>query len=133
DCLVAPSRGEGWGRPHHEAMLMELPVIATNWSGNTEFMTEANSYLLDYELAEAKYLEAGLWHYRGHRWANPSEQHLRQLMRHVSTHREEAAQKGKAAGATWWKTSASPAWAKRFCNVCAPSKASFSSRLVPQW
>ncbi|GEM_PF-3364967 len=97
DCLVAPSRGEGWGRPHHEAMLMELPVIATNWSGNTEFMTEANSYLLDYELAEAKYLEAGLWHYRGHRWANPSEQHLRQLMRHVSTHREEAAQKGKAA------------------------------------
>ena len=27
--------GEGWGRPHVEAMSMELPVIATNWSGST--------------------------------------------------------------------------------------------------
>uniref|UniRef100_A0A7I4DYU7 Glycosyl transferase family 1 domain-containing protein n=1 Tax=Physcomitrium patens TaxID=3218 RepID=A0A7I4DYU7_PHYPA len=32
DCFVLPSRGEGWGRPHVEAMAMELPVIATNWS-----------------------------------------------------------------------------------------------------
>ena len=35
DALVQPSRGEGWGRPHAEAMSMGLPVIATNWSGNT--------------------------------------------------------------------------------------------------
>ena len=27
--------GEGWGRPHVEAMSMALPVIATNWSGST--------------------------------------------------------------------------------------------------
>ena len=33
DCFVLPSRGEGWGRPHVEAMSMGLPVIATNWSG----------------------------------------------------------------------------------------------------
>jgi glycosyltransferase involved in cell wall biosynthesis len=29
DALVIPSRGEGWGRPHCEAMAMRLPVIAT--------------------------------------------------------------------------------------------------------
>jgi len=40
--FVLPSRGEGWGRPHVEAMSMELPIIATNWSGPTEFMTESN-------------------------------------------------------------------------------------------
>jgi glycosyltransferase involved in cell wall biosynthesis/tetratricopeptide (TPR) repeat protein len=97
DCLVAPSRGEGWGRPHHEAMLMELPVIATNWSGNTEFTNEANSYLLDYELVEAKHLEAELWHYRGHRWANPSEKHLRDLMRQVFQNPDEAKAKGRVA------------------------------------
>lgn len=32
--LVIPSRGEGWGRPHVEAMSMGLPVIATNWRYN---------------------------------------------------------------------------------------------------
>ena len=97
DCYVAPSRGEGWGRPQHEAMLMERPVIATNWSANTEFMSEETSYLLDYELVEARGLEPELWHYKGHRWANPSESHLRTLMRHVSTHPEEASAKGQAA------------------------------------
>lgn len=97
DCYVAPSRGEGWGRPQHEAMLMERPVIATNWSANTEFMTEETSYLLDYELVEARGLEPELWHYKGHRWANPSESHLRTLMRRVFEQPEEARAKGQAA------------------------------------
>jgi glycosyltransferase involved in cell wall biosynthesis/tetratricopeptide (TPR) repeat protein len=97
NCLVAPSRGEGWGRPHHEAMMMGVPVIATNWSGNTEFMTSENSYLLDFELVEAGGLEPGLAHYRGHRWAMASETHLRKLMRHVQQHPEEARQRGAKA------------------------------------
>jgi glycosyltransferase involved in cell wall biosynthesis len=97
DCYLAPSRGEGWGRPQHEAMLMERPVIATNWSANAEFMSEENSYLLDYELVDTQGLEPELSHYRGHRWANPSESHLRSLMRHVFTHPEEARIKGQAA------------------------------------
>jgi glycosyltransferase involved in cell wall biosynthesis/predicted Zn-dependent protease len=99
DCYLAPSRGEGWGRPQHEAMLMERPVIATNWSANTEFMTGENSYLLDCELVEARGLEPEIWHYKGHRWANPSETHLRQLLRRVWTHRDEAAGRGRAARA----------------------------------
>ena len=97
DCYVAPSRGEGWGRPQHEAMLMERPVIATNWSANTEFMSEETSYLLDYEMVEARGLEPELWHYKGHHWANPSETHLRSLMRRVFTHPDEARTKGQAA------------------------------------
>ncbi|MEW6304181.1 MAG: glycosyltransferase family 29 protein [Verrucomicrobiota bacterium] len=97
DCLVAPSRGEGWGRPQHEAMLMERPVIATNWSANPEFMRPDNSYLLDYELVEARRLEPEMWRYRGHRWADPSEAHLRRLLRHVQQHPDEAQAKGRAA------------------------------------
>ncbi|MFO1497104.1 MAG: glycosyltransferase [Verrucomicrobiota bacterium] len=97
DCYVAPSRGEGWGRPQHEAMLMERPVIATNWSANTEFMARENAYLLDYEVVEAKGLEPELWHYKGHRWANPSLTHLRELMRRVEQNPAEARQKGMAA------------------------------------
>lgn len=47
DAFVLPTRGEGWGRPFFEAMLMEMPVIGTNWSGgHTEFMNENNSFLV---------------------------------------------------------------------------------------
>jgi glycosyltransferase involved in cell wall biosynthesis len=51
--FVLPSRrGEGWVRPHVEAMSMELPVIATFWSGPTEYMTEQNSYPVQVEKFE---------------------------------------------------------------------------------
>ena len=99
DCLVAPSRGEGWGRPQHEAMMMGLPVIATNWSGNTEFMTNNTAYLLDYELTETANLEPAQAHYQGHLWAEPFEERLRQLMREVFVNPREARLTGQRARA----------------------------------
>ena len=77
DVFVLPSRGEGWGRPHVEAMAMGLPVIATNWSGPTAFMTPANSYPLRVEALE----EIAGGAFAGHRYASPSVAHLRELMR----------------------------------------------------
>lgn len=41
--------GLGWGLPIVEAMSMELPVITTNWSGPTEYLTEENSFPLAIE------------------------------------------------------------------------------------
>ena len=96
-CLVAPSRGEGWGRPHHEAMMMGVPVIATNWSGNTEFMNEENSYLLDYELSPVRGVETAFQIYEGHEWAEPSAEHLRELMRRAYSSPDEAMRKGAMA------------------------------------
>ena len=93
DCFVLPSRGEGWGRPHVEAMAMELPVIATNWSGPQEFLNSENGYPLP--LDGFTKIETGA--FRGHLWANPSVTELRKLMRHVMTHPEEAREKGKKA------------------------------------
>lgn len=99
DCLVGISRGEGWGRPHHEAMSMALPVIATNWSGNTEFMTEDTACLIDCVLREARGLEPELWHYQGHHWADPSESQLREAMRRLQTRPDEARSLGQRARA----------------------------------
>jgi glycosyltransferase involved in cell wall biosynthesis/2-polyprenyl-3-methyl-5-hydroxy-6-metoxy-1,4-benzoquinol methylase len=97
-CFVLPTRGEGWGRPYMEAMAAGLPTIGTNWSGNTAFMKPDNSYLIDCEevpVPEAGWKEIPI--YRGHRWAEPSCDHLRYLMRKVFSQREQAVQTGLRA------------------------------------
>ncbi|CAH9147413.1 unnamed protein product [Cuscuta epithymum] len=93
NALVLPSRGEGWGRPIVEAMAMSLPVIATNWSGPTEYLTESNSYPLSVD----KFSEVTEGPFKGHLWAEPSVDKLRMLMRHVVVNYEEAQVKGKRA------------------------------------
>ena len=54
DAYVSAHWGEGWGLPLADAMAMGIPTIATNFSGNTEFMTDANSFLVGYSLAPYK-------------------------------------------------------------------------------
>jgi glycosyltransferase involved in cell wall biosynthesis len=97
DAFVLPSRGEGWGRPHVEAMSLGLPVIATNWSGPTAFMTRQNAYPLAVENELVALPEDS--HFKTHRWAQPSEDHLRSLLKHVHAFPEEARRKGKQAAA----------------------------------
>jgi glycosyltransferase involved in cell wall biosynthesis len=46
ECIVSPHSGEGWGLICSQAMLLGKPVIATNYSGNLDFMNEKNSYLV---------------------------------------------------------------------------------------
>lgn len=93
DAFVLPSRGEGWGRPHVEAMAMGLPVIATNWSGPTAYLSEAVGYPLRYSLVPLpEHMQLP-----GHNWAEPSVEHLRELLRHIFEAREEAKARGAAA------------------------------------
>ena len=56
-------------------------------------MTNDNSYLLEYDgLIPVK--EGA---FKGHLWAEPSESHLRHLLRHVYEHRKEAKARGNVA------------------------------------
>ncbi|XP_074304197.1 uncharacterized protein LOC141638918 [Silene latifolia] len=93
NAFVLPSRGEGWGRPIVEAMSMSLPVIATNWSGPTEYLTDENSYLLPVD----KMSEVAEGPFAGHLWAEPSVHKLQGLMRHIIINYEEARVKGRLA------------------------------------
>jgi len=95
NAFVLPSRGEGWGRPYMEALACEVPVIATRWSGQLDFLHDRNAYLIDSKVVPSpSNIDVEL--YAGHGWAEPDCDHLRALMRHVYTHRDEAKDMAKA-------------------------------------
>ena len=95
DCYVSPHRSEGFGLTIAEAMSRGRPVIATDYSGPSDYLSEANGYPLGYKLVE---ITQDLGPYaNGHVWADPNKRHLQTLMRRVATHREEALAKGAAA------------------------------------
>ncbi len=97
DAFLFPSRSEGWGLPITEAMACGLPVVATNYSGPTEFITEENCYLLDYQLEDIKDLYFNWTDFGTGKWAQPDMEQLKFYMRYIYENRDEAIKKGKFA------------------------------------
>jgi len=50
--MVSFTHGEGYGRPLLEATMVGLPVIASDWSGQKDFLTGEHSILLGGELQQ---------------------------------------------------------------------------------
>ena len=95
DAYVSLHRSEGTGLTVTDAMALGKPVIATDWSGSTDFLTVATGYPVRYELVR---IDRHAGQYRaGEVWAEPSVEHAAELMRHVFEHRDEAAERGRAA------------------------------------
>jgi glycosyltransferase involved in cell wall biosynthesis/2-polyprenyl-3-methyl-5-hydroxy-6-metoxy-1,4-benzoquinol methylase len=92
DCYVSLHRSEGFGLTMAEAMSLGKPVIATAFSGNMEFMTPANSYLVKYSLTK---IEQEYGPYREGFWADPDPDHAAELMQHVFRNRKEARRVGR--------------------------------------
>lgn len=89
--LLAPSRGEGKNMPALEMLSTGGTVIATNWGGHTQWLSPTIGYQLNYTLEPIRRdLPNCLW-------AKASKDHLKQLMLHAATHREELARKGEMA------------------------------------
>jgi glycosyltransferase involved in cell wall biosynthesis len=67
DIVLSLHRAEGFGLVMAEAMLLGKPVIATGWSGNTDYMHPGNAILIGSRLVPARDDRAV---YRG-RWDEP--------------------------------------------------------------
>lgn len=111
DCLVAPTRGEGFGLPMAEAMLARIPVITTNYSGQVDFCTNDTAYLIDYKLTPSNSHVKSAYNLADSKWAEPDVQHLKKLMRHVYENRDADEVKEKVENAyrniktyTWGST-----------------------------
>jgi hypothetical protein len=95
DCYVSLHRAEGFGYTLAEAMWLGKPVIATGYSGNVDFMTPENSFLVDHRLVPIgpgndPYPPDGVW-------AQPDVDHAARLMRQVFDDPEAARQRGRRA------------------------------------
>jgi glycosyltransferase involved in cell wall biosynthesis len=98
DGYVSLHRSEGTGLTIAQAMALGKPVIATDWSGNTDFADASNSFPVAYELTT---LAQNVGPYRsGETWAEPDIDHAASLMRHVVSHPTTCAQRGAAAMST---------------------------------
>ena len=95
DCYLSPHRAEGFGLSLLEAMSLGKPVVATNYSGNVDFMTAENSYPVDYRLV-ALNRDYGPY-MRGAVWADPDPDHMGAAIRHVVEHPEDAKARGARA------------------------------------
>jgi glycosyltransferase involved in cell wall biosynthesis len=95
DCYFSPHRSEGFGLTMLESMSLGKPVIGTAYSGNMDFMTAENSYLLPYRLAT---LERDYGPYmRGAVWADPDLDEAARLLRRIAQHPTEAHARGRVA------------------------------------
>jgi len=95
DCCVSLHRSEGFGMTIGEAMLLGKPAIATNYSGNVDFMTDENSYLVDYRIVP---LTRDYGPYmRGYVWAEPDLAQAARFIREVALNPATAQEKGRIA------------------------------------
>jgi len=95
DCYVSLHRSEGLGLTLSEAMSLGKPVIATNYSGNTDFMTDQNSYLLPWTRVLVGD-DAGGYN-SASTWAEPDEASAISAMRYVYENQQEARFRGARA------------------------------------
>jgi glycosyltransferase involved in cell wall biosynthesis len=87
--LVSLTRGEGYGLPILEAAASGLPVIATGWSGHTDFLKHGKYIAVDYKLGDVhpSRIDENIF-MKGARWANASEDDFKKKITKFRTSNE---------------------------------------------
>lgn len=89
--FVSAHRGEGWGVPQMEAMLMGNPIISTNLGGIHEYLThKENALLVDNKLIPLTQNSRNMqWYLPDQKWAAVDLGDLKANMRWAYEHQDE--------------------------------------------
>jgi glycosyltransferase involved in cell wall biosynthesis len=93
DCYVSLHRAEGFGYTMAEAMFYGVPVIASGYSGNLEYMNTNNSFLVPCKETFVKNADGPFQ--RGSVWGDPDIDVAADLMRQVAEAPSEAVAVGQ--------------------------------------
>jgi glycosyltransferase involved in cell wall biosynthesis len=93
DAYISCTAGEGWGQTLSEAMACGIPTIASNHSGNLDFMNENNSYLVDVEEWSPTIEFPNLC------WKKPKIESIQKVIRQVYEEKNSEIQKQKILNA----------------------------------
>lgn len=83
DCGVFPARAEGWNLEALEMLACGKQIIATNYSGHTEFLNEENAMLVD--ISELEDAQDGVWFKGQGKWASIGDKEIDQIAEHMKT------------------------------------------------
>ncbi len=97
DCYVSLHRSEGFGLTMAEAMLCGKPTVATDYSGNRDFLSAETGFPVPYHLVDIK---GDHGPYRaGQKWAQPDLNYAADVLRYIERNRVAAAAVGSRARA----------------------------------
>ena len=109
DVFISLHRSEGFGLVMAESMALGKPVVATNWSANTDFMNSEVACMVDYKLISenGEYL---FYENQPRRWADPdidqAADYLKKLY-HDKAYYKKIAESGKKHIETYFSPEAS--------------------------
>jgi hypothetical protein len=81
--MISFTKGEGFGRPLLEFSLTGKPIIASNWSGHTDFLKSSFSTLIGGELENVDASAANDWLIKESKWFKPHDAEMGRSLKDV--------------------------------------------------
>lgn len=106
DVGIFPFKSEAWCLPILEMMACGKKIIATNYSGPTEYLTHDNSYLINIKEMIGVY-DAKWFPDSDSTWAYPDSDHMIQLLRDAHNNKNNNSAGIETANKYTWKNTAS--------------------------
>lgn len=81
--MISLTKGEGFGRPLLEFSLTGKPIIASNWSGHTDFLKPNLSVMLGGQLENVHQSAANNWLIKESQWFKPNDPEIGRALKDV--------------------------------------------------